>query len=115
MIKGFSIIFILLFLGDSISNLFSIPIPGNVIGMIFMTVALKYKIVKLEDIKPVSDVLVNNLAFFFIPPGVGVMVYYNLIKNEFIPIVAAWFLSTLLVLTVVGKLQDKLSRKNENN
>jgi|GEM_PF-5337337 len=56
MIKGFSIIFILLFLGDSIRN---------VIGMIFMTVALKYKIVKLEDIKPVSDVLVNNLAFFY--------------------------------------------------
>ena len=115
MIKGFLIIFTLLFLGDSISNLFSIPIPGNVIGMLLMTVALKYKIVKLEDIKPVSDVLVNNLAFFFIPPGVGVMVYYNLIKNEFIPIVAAWFLSTLLVFTVVGKLQDKLSRKNGNN
>ncbi len=111
MIKGFAIIFVLLFIGDAISNLLNIPIPGNVIGMVLMTIVLKYKIISLKDVKPVSDVLVKNLAFLFIPPGVGVMVYFNLIKSEFVPIITAWLFSTLLVLTFVGKIQDRLSRR----
>ncbi len=111
MIKGFTIIFVLLFIGDAISNLLNIPIPGNVIGMVLMTIVLKYKIIKLKDVKPVSDVLVKNLAFFFIPPGVGVIVYFNLIKSEFVPIVAAWVFSTLLVFAFVGKIQDRLSKR----
>jgi len=111
MIKGFTIIFVLLFIGDAVSNLLNIPIPGNVIGMVLMTIVLKYKIIKLKDVKPVSDVLVKNLAFFFIPPGVGVIVYFNLIKSEFVPIVTAWVFSTLLVFAFVGKIQDRLSKR----
>ncbi len=111
MIKGFTIIFILFFIGDFISDFFNIPIPGNVIGMVLMVIVLKYKIIDLKDVRPVSDILVKNLAFFFIPPGVGVIVYYDLIKSEFVPIVTAWFFSVLLVLAVVGKIQDRFSKR----
>ncbi len=111
MIKGFTIIFILFFIGDFISDFFNIPIPGNVIGMVLMVIVLKYKIIDLKDVRPVSDILVKNLAFFFIPPGVGVIVYYDLIKSEFVPIVTAWFFSVLLVLAFVGKIQDRFSKR----
>ncbi|KAA0257027.1 CidA/LrgA family protein [Deferribacter autotrophicus] len=115
MIQGLTIIFLFLFIGDTISNLFKIPIPGNVIGMILLTGALKFEIIKLKNVKPAADILVKNMAFLFIPPGVGIMIYFDLIKKELIPIIVSYFFSTLAVLFVVGKIQQALDKKNEKS
>lgn len=112
MIKGLTIIFLFLFLGESITYLTKIPIPGNVIGMIMLTMSLKTEIIKLESIKSTADILVKNMAFLFVPPGVGIMIYFDLIKAEFLPILVSYFLSTFAVLYVVGKLQQTLDKKN---
>ncbi|UOD34637.1 CidA/LrgA family protein [Deferribacteraceae bacterium V6Fe1] len=114
MIQGLTIIFLFLFLGDSITYLTKIPIPGNVIGMILLTISLKIEIIKLNSVKPAADILVKNMAFLFVPPGVGIMIYFDLIKTEFIPIFLSYIFSTLAVLYAVGKFQQTLDgEKNE--
>jgi holin-like protein len=112
MVQGLTIIFLFLFLGDSISYFAKIPIPGNVIGMILLTVSLKIGLIKLESIKPSADILVKNMAFLFVPPGVGIMVYFDLIKTEFVAIVASYLFSTFAVLFAVGKIQQSLGKKS---
>ena len=57
-----------------------------------------------------SDFLVANLGFFFVPPGVALMLYFDIIRAEFWPIVTATVVSTLLVLVVTGWVHQ-LSRK----
>ena len=47
-----------------------------------------------------SDFLVANLGFFFVPPGVALMLYFDVIASEFWPIVTASIISTLLVIVV---------------
>ena len=49
-----------------------------------------------------SDFLVANLVFFFLPPGVALMLYFDVIASEFWPIVTASIISTLLVIVVTG-------------
>ena len=49
-----------------------------------------------------SDFLVANLGFFFVPPGVALMLYFDVIAAEFWPIVIATIVSTALVLVVTG-------------
>ena len=49
-----------------------------------------------------SDFLVANLGFFFVPPGVALMLYFDVIAAEFWPIVTATIVSTALVLVVTG-------------
>ncbi|MGA1861445.1 CidA/LrgA family protein [Deferribacter thermophilus] len=115
MIQSLTIIFLYLFIGDTISTILNIPIPGNVIGMILLTISLKTNLIKLESVKPGADVLVKNMAFLFVPPGVGIMIYFDLIKKEFIPIVISYFFSTLAVLFIVGKVQQIMDKKNESN
>jgi len=112
MIQGLTIIFLFLFLGDSITYITKIPIPGNVIGMIMLTISLKIEIIKLDSVRPAAEILVKNMAFLFVPPGVGIMIYFNLIKREFIPIFLSYILSTLAVLYIVGKFQQTLDKKN---
>lgn len=39
---------------------------------------------------------------FFIPPGVALMLYFDIIKAQIIPIALATLISTILVLVVTG-------------
>ncbi len=102
-------------LGEIIRYLFHLAIPGSIIGMILLTLSLEFKIIKLHQVKDVSDFLIRNMAFFFIPPGVGLMVNLELIADNWLAITAATLLSTVLVLLVTGWVaQIGRSKTSEN-
>ena len=110
MIKGIAYIFCFLFLGESISSLLHIPVPGNVIGMILITMSLKFGLIKLDDVKAPAEFLVKNMALFFVPPGVGIILYFDMIKNDWLAVIVSLFAGTFSVLIVVGLLQQKLEK-----
>ena len=111
MLKSLIYIFCFLFLGELIHYFLNIPIAGNIIGMLLIFLALFFKLIKLEDVKPASDFLVKYLVVFFIPYGVGLMVYANLIAEYWIPGSVAVILSTLLSLYATGAIYQKLDKK----
>lgn len=113
MIKSLSIIFSCLLFGELISAALHIPIPGNVIGMLLLTCALSRRIVRLEDVKPAADLLVKHLALLFVPPGVGLLLYLDVLKQEWAAISVAIVLSTWVVLATVGSLQQRLEKRDE--
>ena len=67
-----------------------------------MTPFLKLGWIKLHWVQGMSDFLVANLGFFFVPPGVALMLYFDIIAAQFWPIVIATLASTLLVIIVTG-------------
>ena len=79
--------------------------------MLLIFLALFFKMIKLEDVKPASDFLVKYLVVFFIPYGVGLMVYANIIAAYWIPVSVAVILSTLLSLYATGAIYQKLDKK----
>lgn len=89
-------------IGEVIVTLCNWAIPGSIIGMILLTLALEFKIIKLSQVEDVSDFLIRNMAFFFVPPGVGLMVNLQLIADNWFTITMATLLSTVLVLVVTG-------------
>lgn len=111
MLKSLIYIFCFLFLGELIHYFLNIPIAGNIIGMLLIFLALFFKLIKIEDVKPASDFLVKYLVVFFIPYGVGLMVYANLIAEYWIPVSVAVILSTLLSLYATGAIYQKLDKK----
>jgi holin-like protein len=70
--------------------------------MLLLTLFLKWGWVKLEWVRGISDFLVANLGFFFVPPGVALMLYFDLIRAQLVPIVVATVVSTVVVLVVTG-------------
>ena len=102
MIRQLAILFGCLAVGELLIYLTHIPLPSSIIGMLLLTLLLKLKIIRLEWVRSISEFLVSNIGFFFVPPGVAVMLYFDVIKAEFVPIVAASVISTVLVLAVTG-------------
>lgn len=102
MVRQCAIIFGCLALGELVVWLTGIKLPSSITGMLLLTFFLKIKLIKLEWVKGISDFLVANLGFFFIPPGVALMLYFDIIKAEFLPIVMASAVSMVVVLLVTG-------------
>lgn len=109
-LKAFLYILAFLGLGELVSFVFKLPIAGNIIGMLFLFMALKMKWIKLAEVKPASDKLLEFLVLFFIPYGVGLMVYFDLIKDYWLPISIAVIGSTLLTLYVTAVILQKFGK-----
>ena len=78
--------------------------------MLLLTLLLKLKWIKLDWVQGLSNFLVANLGFFFVPPGVALMLHFDIIKSEWIAIVVATVASTIIVLIVTGRVHQ-LMRK----
>lgn len=110
MLQGMVLLLVFQLVGEGVATLFALPIPGNVIGMALLLLALSFGWVKLEWLQEAADLLLSYMALFFVPAGVGVMLYFDLIGREWLPIVAGTVISTFVVMAVTGwcvKLLDK--------
>ena len=114
MIHQCAILFGCLALGELIVFLTGIKLPSSIIGMLLLTLFLKLGWIKLHWVQGMSDFLVANLGFFFIPPGVALMLYFDIIAAEFWPIAIASLVSTLMVLVFTGWVHQ-LTLKNKLN
>ena len=102
MFRQLAIIIGCLAVGEFIVWLTGITIPSSILGMLLLTFLLKVKVIKLEWVETISNFLVKNMGFFFVPPGVALMLYFDIIKAEIGPIVFATALITILVLVITG-------------
>ena len=110
MIRQCAILFGCLALGELVVYLTGVKLPSSIIGMLLLTLFLKLGWIKLHWVQGMSDFLVANLGFFFVPPGVAIMLYFDIIAAQFWPIAIATLISTLLVIVTTGWVHQ-LARK----
>ena len=110
MILQCAILFAFLAIGEAVVYFTGIPIPSSIIGMLLLTAALKLRIVRLMWVDKVSDFLVSNLGFFFVPAGVGLMRCLGLVSEQWLPIVGASVVSTFLIIAVTGWVHQFVRR-----
>ncbi len=102
MILQCGILFAFLAAGELIVAVTGIPVPSSIIGMLLLTAALKTRVVRVSWVDRISDFLVRNLGFFFVPAGVGLMRCLGVIKGELLPIMIATIASTFAIIAVTG-------------
>lgn len=101
--------------GEIISSLLSsfIKIPGSIAGMILLFLLLKFKIIKEDKIKEVSDFLLNNMAIFFVPAGVSLINSLGLIGNNILVLVLCSTIATLIIMLSTGMtVEFMINRKS---
>ena len=101
-------------LGCFVAALIGNFVPGSVIGMILLFCALSLKWVRPGHVKKVSMFLLDNMMLFFIPVGVGLITSYTLLSRYMLAIIVASLVSTVLVIAVVGLVEQKLESKKRS-
>lgn len=113
MLQGLVLLFCFQLVGEGVSQLLQLPIPGNVIGMGLMLAALATGLVREESLVEAAELLLRYMALFFVPAGVGVMLYFDLIQREWLPIIVGTVVSTFVVMAVTGWVEQWLGARNE--
>lgn len=101
-IKQIGIIFTLCWLSLVISELLPFEFPASVIGMLLLFISLMTRIIKIEHIQEKSDFLLGNMAFFFVPAGVSIMNYFDILKNSAVKLVIICVISTVITFVVTA-------------
>lgn len=114
LIEAFYILFFY-FTGEFICYFIDGFIPGSVIGMVLLFLALAFKVVKPNKVKKLSTLLTENMGLFFLPAGVGLMNSLGIISQYWVVIVTASVVSTILVIASVALIQQKLGKETDEN
>ena len=77
-------------------------LPSSLYGLIIFTFTLHFRLFNADNIKNSVVWCIKNMAVCFVPAGVGIMNHFALVKQFGITIVAITFVTTFLLLTLVG-------------
>ena len=113
MIIQFLFIFGITYLGEIVSKFFGLPIPGTVLGMLLMFFLLSLGILKLNQIEKAANILLINMAIFFLPPGIKLINSLEVLKGNWIKLIFIAVITTLLTMVVTGKVVDFFIRRKK--
>jgi len=115
LLREFGILLFICFLGRLIHSFFKLPLPGSIIGMIILFTLLCTGIIKVTMLEDISKFLLEHLSFFFIPAGVGLLAYMEILKANILYILAIATITTILVMVVTGHVVQFLATRRKSN
>ena len=106
--------------GELIAMVLPVPIPGSVLSMALVFVLLLSGLLKAEHIKEKTNFLMKNMAYFFIPAGVGILEHFETLKGSILPLLIICLITTVLTFaatafTVRGvmALQERVGKRRD--
>ncbi|MCD8505705.1 MAG: CidA/LrgA family protein [Alkalibacterium thalassium] len=106
-------IFLFSFIGEFLSLVSPVAIPGSVIGMVLLFIALHFKWIKLKQVEEVGNWLTDNMAIFFVPAGVGLMTNFGILGDIWWQLLVTIFVTTTLMIGFVALVVQCLKRRKD--
>ena len=97
-----AIVFTICWISQIMEAILPFPFPASVIGMVLLLILLLVRALKVDHIREKSDFLLSNMAFFFIPAGVSIINYFDILASNLIPLLVICLVSTLLTFAVTA-------------
>ncbi|MEO8753386.1 MAG: CidA/LrgA family protein [Casimicrobiaceae bacterium] len=99
--------------GEALVWLASLPIPGPVAGMALLLAALLLRGEAAAPVSSAADGLAKHLSLLFVPAGAGVMLHVAQIEAQWVPIVVAIGVSTVLAIATTALTFQWLLQRQE--
>ena len=113
LLHGLAIILFLQWLSTAIISFLGIPFPPPLLGMLILTVLLCTGVIKEDYIEDICTALIDKMALLFVPAGVSMILYLDVIKAELLPISLTVILSSVIILCSTALVLEILLRKKE--
>jgi len=113
LLHGLAIILFLQWLSTAIISFLGIPFPPPLLGMLILTALLCTGVIKENYIEDICTALIDKMALLFLPAGVSMILYLDVIKAELLPISLTVILSSVIILCSTALVLEMLLRKKE--
>ena len=105
------ILFVISLIGEGISSFFHLPIPGSIIGLIILFIALQFKWLRTRHV----NILLANMTILFLPPAVGIMEKFDVIAPYLLPIVLIVFFAAVINIILIALVVQFIKRRFEGD
>ncbi|PSW14748.1 hypothetical protein C9I98_21420 [Photobacterium sanctipauli] len=113
-LRSFFIIFVCLMIGKAIQHYTQIAIPGSIIGMLVLFGLLSSGFIPSPWAMAGCHLLIRHMALLFVPVGVGLINYLDLLQANAMIILLSTLGSSIVVFIVLGlALQYKETGKEK--
>lgn len=112
MLRGLAILLSFQLVGEVLAHLLALPVPGPVVGMVLLLLALELRLPAGDDLRSTSGGLLANLSLLYVPAGVGIVQHLPRLAAEWRALVAALLVSTSATLVVTGWVTARLLRRS---
>lgn len=99
--------------GSWLTTVLHLPLPGSIVGLLLLWVALLLKILRLEWVESGGHVFLSYLPLFFVPAMVGVMDYGSLFVGKGFLLIPITIISTFFTMWVSGLTSQFIVRQAE--
>lgn len=108
------IIFAVTLIGEILSWIIPLPVPGSIYGVVLLFVLLLTGVLKLKHVEGAGNFFLTILPFLFISNCVSLMDSMSLLGENVVAIVVLTIVSTLVVMVVTGGVaQIFINHKNK--
>ena len=101
MLVGFFILLVFYFLGEFISYVGMLPIPGSVIGMLLLLTFLIVRQGAPHSVLKISSVLLKNLSLLFIPVCTGMVFYVDMLASQWWVLLVSIIVSSAIAIVAI--------------
>lgn len=108
MIQAFAVLLLFQFLGEVGVQGLGLPLPGPLLGMLLLFVALLVRGGVPEGLRALAQSLIGHLMLLFIPAVSGVMIHWQQVAADGVAFVVSGVLATALTLLVTAALLQRL-------
>ncbi|PNV59491.1 murein hydrolase regulator LrgA [Clostridium sp. chh4-2] len=112
-LKQISIIFGITMIGELLNQILPFPVPSGVYGLFLLLFGLCSGIIKLEHVEQTGNLLLDLMPLMFVPVSVGLLNSFEELKAVMVPLIVISVVSTIVVMTVTGKMAEWIIRRNE--
>lgn len=111
LLRGTAFLLLLQWISTVIISAIDLPFPPSLLGMLILAALLCGKVIPAASIEGICNILISKMGMLFLPAGVSVILYADVIKAEWLPILATIITGSLAVLAGTALFLEFLLKK----
>ncbi len=105
-LNGLTLLLIYQLVGEVSTLALRLPVPGPVLGMVLLFLTLVIRGRSSTALDSGANALLSHLSLLFVPAGVGLMVHFDRIAQEWLPISVAVVLGTMITMASTAAIMQ---------
>ncbi len=101
-LKGTAVLLLLQGVSTIVLNLCGFKFPPALLAMLLLLALMLKGIIRPRTVEDVCDILIEKMGMLFLPAGVSILLYLDIIVAESTAIIATVLISSLLILVVTA-------------
>jgi holin-like protein len=101
-------------LGEGVSYLFHLPVPGPVVGMLLLLAYIAWRPQSVAALEPTALEILRHLSLLFVPAGVGIMVSAKALSGDLVAVLVSIAVSTTLAIAVTALVMRAMLRRQRH-